>query len=257
MRTAKILITRLFSGIVVLTTLTCHTALTAQTTLPNKMRFLEFSYGFQWPMADMQERFGANNNINLAFQSAWMDSKLLAGAELLYFFGNTVKEDVVASLRSFDGHIVGIDGTPGEVRLKERGFYTGISLAKVFAIGKSDRLTGIRFQVGGGLLQHKIRVQDDFNNVVPLDNKYLNGYDRLTNGPAVKVALGFQYQHPQNNAHFYILGDWIGGFTKSRRDFDYATGGYLDGNRFDALIGVRAAYIVTISSKGKSKVRYY
>jgi hypothetical protein len=118
-------------------------------------------------------------------------------------------------------------------------------------------LTGIRAQIGGGFLQHKIRVQDNGGNVVALEKKYLQGYDRLSNGPAVHLGLGYQYQSPTNNFHFHIMADLYGAQTESRRDLDYPTGQYLSGKRTELLGGFSLAYIVMISRASKPENIYY
>jgi hypothetical protein len=173
-------------------------------------------------------------------------------------FGNTVKEDVVANLRSFDGNIIGIDGQAGDVNLKERGFYLGINACKIIKTTKVvNNLTGIRTQIGAGLLQHKIRVQENSNTIPALDNEYLKNYDRLSNGPAIHLAIGYQYENPKNNFHFNIMGDLYGARTASRRDFDSLEGGYLSKKRNDILAGISVSYIVSISRSDKADHIYY
>jgi hypothetical protein len=169
-----------------------------------------------------------------------------------------VKEDVLENLRTFDGSIIGIDGQPGDVSLKERGFYVGINTGKIFKTTKNEHnLTGIRAQIGAGLLQHKIRVQDNANTIVALSDQYIKGYDRLTNGAALHLALGFQYDSPINNFHFNIMGDLFGASTLSRRDFDNLTGSYLDEKRNDIIGGISISYIVSISRTDKADQIYY
>lgn len=219
---------------------------------------LEFNYGFQLPLADLKDRFGANSAFGIGLEKVWFKNNIFAGADGMFFFGSTVKEDVVAGLRVFDGSIVGINGNPGDVGLKERGYYIGLNTGKVFSLGnKENNLTGIRMQIGAGFMQHKIRVQDNFRSIVALSKENLKGYDRLTNGPAVHLALGFQYQNPLNNFHFHIMGDVYGASTKSRRDFDYLTGGYLDEQRTDLLVGLRVGYIVMVSRSRAADEIYY
>ncbi len=222
------------------------------------MRYLEFRYGFQIPIADMKDRFGSNSQFGLGIQSVSKKDKIILGLEGMYFFGNTVQEDVVTQLRSYDGSIIGIDGAPGDVNLKERGYYIGFNAGKIFSTGAHpQKLTGIRAIAGGGLLQHKIRVQDNFNTIVPLEKKYQYGYDRLTNGPAIHLGVGYQYQSPIHNLHFHVMGDLYAARTASRRDIDFATGEYLGKKRTDILAGLSIAYIVTISRTEKPDHIYY
>lgn len=222
------------------------------------INLLEFKYGFHLPMGDMKDRFGSTSAFGLNIESVQAESKLFFGIEGMYFFGNAVKEDVLASLRSSDGSIIGIDGLPGDINLKERGYYIGVNAGKIFSTtSHKNNLTGFRAQIGGGLLQHKIRVQDNARSVPALNDEYLQGYDRLSNGPAIHLGLGYHYQSPYNNFQFHIMTDLYGAQTVSRRDLDYATGQYDDQKRIDLLGGVSIAYIVSISRASRPDNIYY
>ena len=219
---------------------------------------LEFSYGLQFPLGDMKDRFGSNNRIGVAYESIRLKNLFFVGADGMLLFGSNVKEDVVADLRTFDGTIIGLNGSIGDVNLKERGFYVGLNAGKIIPTGKHDNnLTGVRMQIGGGLLQHKIRVQDNSSSVVALEKDKVKGYDRLTNGPAAHIALGFQYQNPQNNFHFLVMSDLYAAFTQSRRDFDFLEGAYIDKKRTDILFGLQLAYVVSISRSKSADQIYY
>jgi hypothetical protein len=229
-----------------------------QAQAPPSARLIEFRYGFQTPLADMKKRFGGNNIIGFGMENIRHNSRIFYGLEANYFFGSRVKEDVLTQLRSYDGNIIGIGGETGDVNLKERGFFVGLYAGKIFpTTNMKTSLTGIRTQLGFGLMQHKIRVQDNLNSVVALNKEYLQGYDRLTNGPAIRFALGYEYDNPQNNFHFRIMADMIAGYTQSRRDLDYATGTYLDEKRTDILMGLNIAYVVMISRAQTPENIYY
>lgn len=225
---------------------------------PKSAKLLDFSYGFQAPLGDMQDRFGGSNVLGGGLETISNKSRQFWGLDANYFFGNNVKEDVLTQLRSADGNIIGINGEAGDVSLKERGYFIGIHGGKIFSTtDKASSITGIRTQIGVGFMQHKIRVQDNHKNIVPLNKKYLQGYDRLTNGPSIHVAIGYQYDSPYNNFHFKIMGDMMAAFTQSRRDLDYATGTYLDKKRTDILMGINIAYVVMISRTSTEENIYY
>jgi len=224
----------------------------------NSLNWLEFRYGFHSPSGDMKDRFGANTDFGAGFEMARFKSKIFIGADGAFIFSSNVKEDVVKGLRSFDGSIIGRNGQPANVSLKERGFYLGLNAGKIFSTTSHEKnITGIRAQVGAGLLQHKIRVQDNSRNVIALEREKLKGYDRMSNGPAVHLGLGFQYQNPKNNFHFNIMGDFYAARTQSRRDFDNPTGGYLAEKRTDILAGMTLAYVVVISRTSPPEKIYY
>jgi hypothetical protein len=256
MRGAKILELRFWGGLTLLLLLLWSTESKCQK--GNAVNLLEFKYGFHLPAGDLQDRFGSNSDIGMSIQSVSLAKKYFFGIEGMYLFGNNVNEDVLTQLRAYDGIIIGIDGGAGDINLKERGFYIGLNAGKIIPTsGNPKKLTGVRIQIGGGLLQHKIRVQDNTENIVPLEKKYLQGYDRLSNGPAVHLGLGYQYQSPTNNFQFHVMGDLYGASTSSRRNLDYATGTYLDQQRTDILGGLSVAYIVIISRSSKPENIYY
>ncbi len=224
----------------------------------NSITWLEFRYGYHIPLSDLADRFGGSTDLGLGIEAARLKGNVFLGADGSFFFGNKVKEDVLAGLRSFDGTIIGKDGRPGDVNLKERGWYIGLNAGKIFPTSANENnLTGIRGQIGAGLLQHKVRVQDNSESIFALKKENLKGYDRLTNGAAIHLAVGFQYHSPKNNLHFSLMGDMYAARTQSRRDFDYPTSGYLSGKRMDLLAGMTLAYIVTISRNSKPDHIYY
>ncbi len=256
MSPAKILEFTLRNLSLLLVVLSCTGQVNAQNS-PGRT-LLEFKYGYHLPLGDMKDRFGSNNTIGISISKANLKTTLLAGVEGSFLFGSSVKEDVLANIRAYDGTIIGKDGAAADVNLKERAFYTGLFVGKVFKLTKTENnLTGIRVQAGGGFLQHKIRVQDNSRSVVAIQKDKLPGFDRLTNGPGVHLAAGFQYQNPQYNFQFSIMGDLYGARTASRRDFDNVTGGYLDAKRTDILAGVTISYVVSLSRSKSAENIYY
>jgi hypothetical protein len=219
---------------------------------------LDFRYGFQVPMGDLHDRFGGSMGLGASYHLVKLKSRFFVGADAIYYFGNIVKEDVLADLRSFDGSIIGQDGRAGDVNLKERGYYAGLHLGKIFPFNpEKNKLTGILVQAGAGFLQHKIRVQDNRNSIKALNQEFLHGYDRLSNGPAIHLSAGFHYEHPVNNFLMNITADVYGGRTKSRRDFDNVAGGPLTNSRTDLLTGLTLSYVVLISRQSSPEHIYY
>lgn len=256
MRTVKILEIRFWGGFALLAMLFMPPLVQAQK--GDAVNIIEFHYGYSFPMADMATRFGSASSIGFSAESVRINNKIFFGFDGMYLFGNTVKEDVLANLRSYNGSIITINGGPGDINLKERGFYFGINAGKIFSTTSHlNKITGIRTQLGIGYLQHKVRVQDNGRNVVALEPDYLPGYDRLTSGPAVHLGLGYHYQHPKQNFHFSIMADFYGAQTQVRRDLDYATGGALTDKRTDIMVGFNIAYVVVISRERKSENIYY
>ena len=120
------------------------------------------TYAFQRPQADLAERFGNNLEVGIGTDFITKNKRYIVGLTGTLLFGNTVFDDVLDVVTNDDGNIVGSNQIAGIVSLKQRGFYFGTHVGKIFNISNKT-LSGIRFTVGGGLLQHKIRIQDDLD----------------------------------------------------------------------------------------------
>lgn len=206
---------------------------------------INLSYAYQIPSADLSSRFGNNFNLGLNTEYITSKSNLIFGLEGSFIFGNQVKTDVIANLRTPEGWILANDGTVAEILLRQRGFYIGGLVGKIFSLSKSNPRSGIRITLGAGLLQHKIRIQDDpTRDVSALSDVYKEGYDRLTNGLALNQFIGYQLLSQNRRINFYIGLELTEGFTRSRRNFNFDTREAENQNRFDFLYGFRAGWVL-------------
>jgi hypothetical protein len=206
---------------------------------------LGLSYGGHIPGGDLQERFGGN--LSPALQLDYMTDKQnwIFSIQGSFQFGSEVKTDVLANLRTAEGFIIANDRAVADIQLRERGFYLGVSLGKLLSLSSTNYRSGLRIDVGAGLLQHQIRIQDDpVRTVAPLTGDYRKGYDRLTNGPALREFIGYQYQSLDRRANFFAGVELIQGFTQSRRDFDFLLQQKDTAKRIDLLTGFRIGLIL-------------
>lgn len=218
---------------------------------------ISFEYGGQVPLADMRDRFGANFNLSSQFELLHIKWLWHAGVKGYYLFGATVKEDVLAILRTPEFHIIGNDRVPATVFLRERGFYIGPYVGRIFRLSEENPLSGIKASFGAGLLQHRVRIQDDSRSVTQLTGEYIKGYDRLTNGMALYAFLGYQNLDVQNRMNFLAGFDLTVGFTRSRRDFDFSTQMRDTSSRLDILLGFRLGWILPITTGKDPDDIYY
>ena len=218
---------------------------------------ISFEYGGQIPMADMKDRFGAGFNLGSQFEVLHTRNHFLFGLKGFYVFGNTVKEDVLSILRSPDGEIIGNDGAPAIVTLRERGFFIGPYIGKVFPLSDAAPHAGIKIQLGTGLLQHHVRIQDDTRTVEQLTGDYRKGYDRLSNGLVGYLFLGYQHLDPGKRINFLAGFDLTYGSTESRRDFDFSLMRKEEGMRKDILAGVRVGWILPVTTGQAPETIYY
>ena len=218
---------------------------------------LSFEYGGQLALADMKERFGNDFNLGSQFEILHTRNLWLAGIKGYFIFGNTVKEDVIESLRTPEGFVIGNDGGPATIVLRERGFFVGPYVGKLFGLFPDKPHAGIKVQVGAGLLQHHVRIQDDTRTVEQLTGDYRKGYDRLANGIAGYLFAGYQHLDPNKRINFLAGFDLTYGATRSRRDFDFNLGRPEDARRNDLLVGFRIGWILPITTGIAPETIYY
>ena len=100
----------------------------------------------------------------------------------------------MAPLRNVDGYIINKIGHLATVQLGQRGFLFGGMAGKLvpFAPAKNPRF-GIDFGIGGGYMQHWIKIRVTDKNIVQLQGDYKKGYDRMTSGFATQQYIGLRY----------------------------------------------------------------
>ncbi len=210
---------------------------------------LNMSYGFHNPAGDLSKRFGANFSIGGGLDLITEKKNLIFGLKGNNLFGNTVKEDVLASLRDRDGFILGSIGagqaTYAEVFLRERGLYVGGHFGKLLTLSKKNQRAGLRLTFGLGLLQHKVRIQDENNNADQLKGELIKGYDQLSNGLAFEQFIGYQQLNRKTGINFFAGFELTEAFTKNRRAVNFATQNPDLENRFDVLLGFRIGWSFT------------
>jgi hypothetical protein len=219
------------------------TGLLAQTnTAQNKGAALlfDFSYAFHLPGGDLQERFGPNFSPGLEIAYITDKKNWILSLQGSFQLGSEVKTDVLAQLRTAEGFIIANDRSVADIQLRERGFYLGLGIGKLIGLSAGNYRSGLRIDLGAGLLQHQIRIQDDpVRTVAPLTGDYRKGYDRLTNGPALRQFIGYQLLSKDKRANFFAGIELIEGFTQSRRGYDFLLQRPDPSSRLDLLYGFR------------------
>ena len=218
----------------------------------------DFGIGGTLPQADLADRFGAMGNfgIGLDYLSA---GNWIFGAEFLFLYGSRVDENPLADLFNENGQLYGDNLEPAFLAYRARGQYYGGRIGRLFPLGNQENVrSGIRVVLGAGLLQHKIRIQEDPTSFAPqFINDYAAGYDRLTNGLALQQQIGYQYLSANRRVNFYLGLDFYEGFTQGRRNLDFDTGLPDDARRTDILTGVRAAWILPFYTGKRADEIYY
>jgi hypothetical protein len=218
-----------------------------------KAILLHVSFGAHLPGADLADRFGLDGAYGggLDFMTA---NNYFLGVEGHAIFGQEVKEDPLAILRTPDGFIIGNDRALSAVQLRMRGFYAGGTIGKLITF--SENRQGLRVALGAGWLQHKIRVQDDDRTLTQITGEYAKGYDRLTGGLALNQFVGWQKLGKMKRSNFMIGLEFNQGFTQTRRDWDFSTRQKLSGRRIDLRFGIKAAWTLPFYVGNSSDIYY-
>ncbi len=216
-----------------------------------------FEYGFQTTGADLKDRFGSSTGLGIKMEYL-LESNWSISLEGFFIFGRVVKEDPLFALRDIDSLIIGNNGSQSQFALRERGFYFGGSIGRLFPILKKNKRSGIKVELGVGLLQHKIRIQDDPESFVPiLAGEYKKGFDRLSNGLAIKQFIGYHHMSRNRLINCYAGFEFTEAFTRSRRSYNYDTMSADESNRFDVLAGFKVGWILPFFLGEKGDEIYY
>ncbi len=220
----------------------------------SRVILVKVSYGIGLPLGDLSDRFGQHFELSggIGFLTA---KNLHFSIDYDFLFGNKVKEDVLSSLRTIEGGIIGRNMQFASVFLRERG--SKLSLNMGYFLGKkaSGQRRGFLLDMGLGYLRHKVRIVDDFDSVVQIFPPALKGYDRQTSGFLLRQSLQYMYLSDNRMVNFYLGIDISEGFTKSDRAYNYSSQSFDTDNRVDILAAFRIGWIVPIYlSKAQ---RYY
>jgi hypothetical protein len=192
-----------------------------------------FSVGANLPGGDLADRFGVSSQFGLMADYKFDKGEWFSGINFNYYYGSQVKEDVLSTLRTEQGFIIGINGELASVFLRQRGYYLGLTGGKVFHFKDPNYRSGIRLGLGVGVMRHWMRLLDDTNSVPQIKNDYKAGYDRLTGGLQLQENIGYQIISNNHRLNFILGFEFSQGFTNSLRDVQFDTGYTSFPNRLD------------------------
>jgi hypothetical protein len=216
---------------------------------------IDFHYTLQFPGQDMAERFGVNSSLGAGYAFKTKTNWLI-GIELNYMFGQNIKnsDSLLYDLEIHPGEfIISNSGGSAEIRLHERGVNGFVKFGKVFPVLSPNPNSGFFVTVGAGYIGYKIRIDNVagqaliFANNPEGYNDYVKGYDRLTGGFALSENIGYLFLSNTRLWNFYLVADFMQGFTKNRRQYEFDRRAYTDkGIRHDFLYGIRLGWVFTL-----------
>ena len=208
---------------------------------------LSFGYGPFSTGGDLGDRFGGGFSLTGGVDYLPGGAGWELGVMASYGFGNVVREDVLAGLRTDAGYLIGNQRAPADVALRQRHLFIGPRFGYTFAFG-ANRRAGLKTTTALGYFYSRIRFQEDPVQYLPqIDPSRQAGYDRLTGGPALYQFLGYQQLALDRRLNFFVGGEVIYAATKHLRAYDVALAGpSAAGGRQDLVFGLRIGLILPI-----------
>lgn len=209
----------------------------------------------QFPQKDLAKRFGPNLNVGGTF--TWKTKhNVLFGFESSYFFGKNVREDVTRSMKNEEDFVVDNEGYPADLRLTMRGLNLYLNVGYLFSKLGHNPNSGLFFTVGGGYMQHKIKLYDANQKIAAVKGDLKKGYDRLSGGFALTQFVGYKYLSNNRLTNFYVGVEFYEGFTQSYRVLNYDTGLTDTDKRLDVSVGFRFGWILPLYKRTKDFYYY-
>jgi len=215
------------------------------------------SINFQKPGGDLADRFGNNMALAPAFRFKTKHNFFFDIEGQYMFSENVEQENIFSNFARTEGSVINMYGEYARIALLQRGLFIQGRIGKMLYSFGPNPNCGFYASAGAGLLQHKIRIDVDGNNVPQLIDDYKKGYDKLTNGLAISESIGYIFLHNRGTINFYIEFEFIQAWTESRRDFDFTLMQKDETKRKDFLYGIKLGWILPFYTKMPEKYYYY
>lgn len=236
----------------------CHQMVFAQSKndfYSNKIFNFQFIYNGQNPSGDWAKMYGISHGlgfgVNYKSKSNWLFS-----SEASFMLSGNIKNEAVNLyyLTNSNGTIFNTNnGTPATVDISMRGFHTFGKVGKIFPLGKFNKNHGVLLQVGAGYLMHYLNFNIPQSSVAQLNEVNQRGYDRLHGGFATSQFLGYYFHSENRLVNFFVGIDFIQGYTKNLREFNYDTKQYDLANKQDNITSFRFGWMIPIYLSNKNE----
>jgi len=212
---------------------------------------------YELPGGDLADRFGGNGNVGGDFFYKTKKNFIfsLGGS---FIFGNSIKDDSLFHLlKTHNNYIIDGDGMYADVRTYERGYTIMAKAGKIFNLMGDNPNSGLLLMIGGGFMQHKIRIENPGNTVPELKDNYKKGYDKLSNGPALSEYIGYVHYSDNKLYNFKIGFEFTQGFTQARRNYDLDLMGKDTKKRQDFLYGFKISWMIPLNKRKPAEFYYH
>jgi hypothetical protein len=212
----------------------------------NRMVNFVFTYTFFEPYSDLGKRFNQINQVGFGVQYK-TSTNWLALAEASYQFGPQPNEPaLMRSMANGSGYVSNASGFPAEITLGQRGLMMHGKVGRFFPLLPNNKNSGIIVMAGAGYYMHKIHIGLKRNDIPPLLDDLIRGYDMMSGGICFNQFIGYQH-HSKNKYYNFFAGiELMQAITRSYRGFNYATMQEDKNLRNDNAIGLRFGWMIPI-----------
>ena len=235
--------------------------LRAQKTIDSAITFPMFSasYMVQFPGGDLAKRYGVNSNIGGSFMVK-TKKRLILEFNANFIFGGELRGDAASvfdSIITSSGGIINENGEYGKISTYERGYFFGGRVGYIFPFLGANPNSGPVFMLGGGLLQHKIRIENDGNNTPQILHDYKKGYDKMSYGFSATEFIGYMNFSKSQLLNFYVGVELYQGFTHTGRSYDFNLMRKDTQKRLDLLTSLKIGWIIPIYKRVPDKYYFF
>lgn len=218
--------------------------------------FIYPTYALHIPEGDFGDRFGISSDIGAGFAYKTV-SNWEFGIEGNYLFSDKVNDDPLINISRADGQITNRYGEAAVVYLRLSGFHAKATIGKIIPVTQKNRNSGVYLRGSVGMLQHKIFIANDGNNVPQILDDYTQGYDRLCNGVAFSEFVGWKHYSKKSFVHVFGGVEFTQAFTENRRIWDFETNQKIEGQRTDLLYSFRVGVMILLKSRPATDYYYF
>lgn len=220
--------------------------------------WIAIHYGGNWSGGDLADRYGYFNHVG-TMAGYKTKRNWVYGFDGNFMFGSKINEKgLFDQLVDSYGNITDENGDIGQVVLFSRGFNANVMVGKVFPILSPNENSGIYVHAGVGYLQHKIRIETNYQVIPSLELDYKKGYDRFTSGLNFHQFVGYAFLANQGIVNFYGGFYMQQGLTYNRREvfFDRPDEEVPKGQRLDLQYGFKVGWFIPVYQR-KPKDYYF
>ncbi len=216
------------------------------------------SFSYLLPGGDMATRYGSFAMIGPGYMFKTRSNWIL-GLESNFMFGDRLKneDNILKGITTSDGNVIDLEGTYADYHFFMRGFSAVGRIGKVVPAFGQNPNSGILVSMGGGYVQHKIRIEHKDKTAPQIINDYAKGYDELKEGLVTNLFLGYLYLSNNNKVNFFAGIDVSLAFTHDARPYSFSGQKYLNGEFIDTFTGIRAGWIFPVYRRAPREFYYY